>query len=106
MSGTGKPDRAGDLAFVFPRGSSAALNDDFVDIGDFQNLAPNCVKAGSAERSWCQAVDVNTVQVQDAPDDRNTRHEVQDPDWSRDDDVSDRMVGINDVHENLVDRPH
>jgi hypothetical protein len=106
MSGTGKPDRAWDLAFVSTRSSSAALNDDFVDIGDFQKLAPNCVKAGSAEHSRRQAVDVNAVQVQDAPDDRNTRHEVQDPDRSRDDDVSDRMVGIDHIHGNLVDRPH
>ena len=35
----GKPDRAGDLALVGCRRSSAALNDDFVDIGDFQQFS-------------------------------------------------------------------
>ena len=70
----GEPDRAGDLTFVLPRRSSTALNDDLVDIGDFQQFSTNRVEAVSSKCARRQTCDVDALQVQNAPDDRGACH--------------------------------
>src|ERR1043166_234626 len=36
---------------VFPRRSSASLNDNFIDIGFYQQLSANCIEAGASKSS-------------------------------------------------------
>jgi hypothetical protein len=102
----GKPDRAGDLALVGSRRSSAALNDDFVDIGDFQQFSAYRIESGSTKRPRCQTSDMDAIQVQDAPRDGGARHQNYGSDGRGDDEFDDRMIGIDDLHGDLIVRPH
>jgi hypothetical protein len=105
-SATGEPDWSRDLSFESARRSSAALNDDLVDIGDFQQFVANSIEAGSSKQPWCQTVNMRTVEAQRTSDNGNARHQHEIADRRRDDDLSNRVIGIDDVDHDLVGRPH
>jgi hypothetical protein len=91
---------------VFPRRLSAALNDDLVDIGNFQQLATNGVKACSSQRARCQAVDVDAIQAQSTFYNRGARQQIHDTDRRGDDNLDNRVIGIDDLDRDLIGRPY
>jgi hypothetical protein len=48
----GEEDLARERSLALSRRSSASLNDDFFDIGQFQQLATNCVEAAATKSTW------------------------------------------------------
>jgi hypothetical protein len=49
---------------------------------------------------------MDAIQVQDAPHDRSACHQGYDSDRRGDDDFENRMIGIDDLHGDLIVRPH
>jgi len=64
----GEADWSWDFSFVPSRCPSASLNDDFIDIGFFQQFPANRIETGSAERPWTQTADVSSIDMQNALD--------------------------------------
>jgi len=106
LSLTGEPDGAGGGSGVSPRCSSASLNDNFVDIGQFHKFAANRVEAGPSKSSWFQSFDMSVIQSQGAIADRSVRKQPQITNRSRDNDDDFGMIDILDLDENLVRSPN
>ena len=102
----GEPDEFGRGSGVSPRCSSASLNDNFFDIGQFHQFAADRIKARPPKRSRFQSFDVNAVQSKNAIDDRYTGHNGHHPCGRRDYDDRLRMFYDIDLYDNLVRGPH
>jgi len=68
-----------------------------VDIGHLQQLAPDGIEAGPAQRSSGQTPDMCRVDMQNAPDDRKAPDEPDLASGRSDDDHRDRMIDILDL---------
>ena len=103
---TGESDRTGDFSFGPAGRSSAALNDDFVDICDFQQFAADGVEPGAPERADREPFHMGAIDAQYARDDRDAPDKAQRSRGRGDDENSDRMVDIFDLDRDLICRPH
>jgi hypothetical protein len=102
----GEPDRTSDLSFGPPGRSSAALNDDFVDICDFQQFATDGVEACPSKRADLQTFDMGTIDVHDTPGDGDAPDEAQRSCRSGDDENLNGMLRIVNFDRDLATRPH
>ena len=59
-SATGEPDSS-DISVVSACRSSAAPNDDFVDVGHLQQFTTNGIEAGSSEQTRSQTADMRGI---------------------------------------------
>jgi hypothetical protein len=67
----GEADFPRDPSLAPSRRSSASLNDDFFDIGHFQQLATNYVQTRATKGAWIKATDMRPYDVQIVTDDRH-----------------------------------
>jgi len=65
----GKFEPARDFAGLAPRRPSTSLNDNFLDIDDFQHLSANCVYAGPPKSPGSQPTDMGGRDLQGLPND-------------------------------------
>jgi hypothetical protein len=101
-----EPDRARALALVATRRSSASLNDNFVDIGFFQQLAPNGIEPGSPNLARFHALHMGAIDMQDASSPNNASDQRQNANRNGDGDNHDRVLDLVDFDLDFIGRPH
>lgn len=102
----GEAERPRPLAFVAARRSSAALNDDFVDIRVFQQLASDGIEAGPAERAGRQALHMHAIEMEDTATPRHTADDLDRADRRRDGHDHYWMIDGLDLDRDPITSPH